>query len=101
MTEGETESRQSTEKHFYCPEHRYNPPPGCGFAFCPQCEFPEEPAIDTVEAYHPQSPHWGSMVSPVAQIIRVKRCEHCGTAPAKIGPLCRMCEEDRKEKYGI
>ena len=55
----------------------------------------------TSEAFRSQSPHWGSMVSPVAQIVRVKRCEHCGTAPAEVGPLCMMCEDDRREKYGI
>ena len=35
------------------------------------------------------------------EIIRVKRCEHCRITPAEVGPLCRMCDEDRKEKYGI
>lgn len=57
--------------------------------------------VDIKEAFLPQSPHWGSMVSPVAQIVRVKRCEHCGAAPAEVGTLCRMCDEDRKEKYGV
>jgi len=35
------------------------------------------------------------------EIRCVKRCEHCGVSPAEVGPLCRMCDEDRKEKYGI
>lgn len=26
---------------YYCPEHKYNPPPHSGFNFCPRCEFPE------------------------------------------------------------
>lgn len=23
---------------YYCPEHKYNPAPNSGFAFCPECE---------------------------------------------------------------
>ena len=62
--------------------------------------FIDAEPLDTIEAYLPQSPYWGSRVSPVAKIIRVKRCEHCGAAPAEVGSLCRMCEEDRMKKYG-
>lgn len=24
---------------YYCPDHKYNPPPNSGFALCPQCEI--------------------------------------------------------------
>lgn len=26
---------------YYCPEHKYNPPPNSGLCFCPRCEFPD------------------------------------------------------------
>ena len=107
MTEGKTESRQCTR--FSSLPRGMSP----GFyrfmaAGCIRDEtggllmtIESDEPLDPLEAYRTQSSHWGSMVSPVAQIVRVKRCEHCGTAPAEVGPLCLMCEEDRKEKYGI
>ena len=76
----------------FCERHGTNP--------C-DCDVIDRHTVEAVEAFNTQSPHWGSMVSPVAQIVRVKRCEHCGTAPAEVGPLCMMCEDDRREKYGI
>jgi hypothetical protein len=31
---------------YYCEEHKFNPPDGCGFCFCPRCEFPEAFELD-------------------------------------------------------
>lgn len=31
--------RVGVNPEYYCPEHKYNPPPNSGFALCPQCEI--------------------------------------------------------------
>lgn len=37
----ELERAQAGDQDYYCPEHKYNPPPNSGFAFCPHCEGEE------------------------------------------------------------
>ena len=34
----EVTKSQSVHVDYYCPEHRYNPPPNSGFCLCPKCE---------------------------------------------------------------
>lgn len=36
---------------YYCPTHRYNPPPNSGMAFCPECELLSEVEYDMAELY--------------------------------------------------
>ena len=54
--------------------------------------------LDPREAFRTDSPHWGCMVAPVAE-IRVPICPGCTALVEREGDLCPICRDDEERRF--